>query len=58
MYCPYYDKLEYSNNFKTSQGFSLHNGPVYFYLFKNKEWIWVYGYFLLALYKVNKSNDN
>lgn len=42
-YCSYYDNADDSNTFKIAHGFSYHNGP---------EWVWVYGYFLLAAIKI------
>lgn len=42
-YVMYYDNSDDSNVFKIAHGFSYHNGP---------EWVWIYGYFLMAAIKV------
>ena len=48
-YIPYYANDDNTTNFATSHGYSYHNGP---------EWVWVYGYFLLAIYEMKKMDTN
>ncbi|EGR30903.1 hypothetical protein IMG5_121490 [Ichthyophthirius multifiliis] len=60
-YVPDFDLDDNSNQPKTSQGFSQHNGPVFFFfiskiVIKNQkqEYVWLFGYFLKSLIKLYK----
>ena len=43
-----YNNDDNSQNFKSAHGFNYHNGP---------EWVWLYGYYLMAKYKLEKKSN-
>jgi len=46
-YKSFYDNANDGNDFLIAQGFSYHNGP---------EWVWVYGFFLMAKLNLIKND--
>lgn len=48
-YVPYYDNSDDSSVAKVAHGFSYHNGP---------EWVWLYGFYIVAKIQMERSNLN